>query len=136
MTFIKAYRALGKFHGASAFRTWLTRIGLNHCRDILRVKKSWRFLSLESLIEEGRLVLEVQAEPETPEPLPALTPKMLEALSEGERRVLMLLKERGGRISYEDMARELGLSLDGVKGRLKRARAKLHQRLVEQGKRN
>lgn len=137
VAFIKAYRALGSFHGDSSFRTWLTRIGLNHCRDLLRTRKKRRFLSLEILLEEGRKVPDALIErlPEPPEPLPVLTPEMLGSLSEGERKIVELVRDREGCISYEEIGKELGLSLDGVKGRLKRARAKLHQ-WVEKSARN
>jgi RNA polymerase sigma-70 factor (ECF subfamily) len=137
VAFIKAYRALSSFQGASSFRTWLTRIGLNHCRDVLRVRKKRRFISLESLLEEGKTVPEALVEffPEPPAPMPALTPEMLGALSAGERKIVELVRDREGRISYEEIGRELGLSLDGVKGRLKRARVKLHQ-WVEKSARN
>jgi RNA polymerase sigma-70 factor (ECF subfamily) len=137
VAFIKAYRALGSFHGDSSFRTWLTRIGLNHCRDLLRTRKKRRFLSLEILLAEGRKVPDALIErlPEPPEPLPVLTPEMLGSLSEGERKIVELVRDREGCISYEEIGKELGLSLDGVKGRLKRARAKLHQ-WVEKSARN
>ncbi len=137
VAFIKAYRALGAFKGQSSFRTWLTRIGLNHCRDVLRLKKRRRFLSLERLLEEGQAIPEAlegkTAEPIAP--LPLLTAEMLGTLSEGERKIIELLRDREGRISYEEMGRELGLTLDGVKGRLKRARIKLHQWVEQEGKR-
>ena len=134
VAFIKAYGALGSFKGKASFCTWLTRIGLNHCRDVLRVRKKRRFLSLESLLEEGKRVPEALVEglPEEPEALPALTPEILDSLSGGERKIVELIRDREGRISYEQMARELGLTLNGVKGKLKRARVKL-QRWVKKG---
>lgn len=129
VTFIKAYRALGSFRGASGFRTWLTRIGLNHCRDILRRKKHRFFLSLEGLLEEGVPLPEAAALPdsEIQDQVPRITTEMLGALSAGERSVIELLREGEGKISYEEMGRKLGLTQDGVKGRLKRARVKLRQ---------
>jgi RNA polymerase sigma-70 factor (ECF subfamily) len=136
VAFIKAYHALGSFRGNSSFSTWLTRIGLNHCRDVLRARKKRRFLSLESLLEEGKPVPEalVESLPEPFVPLPALTPEMLGSLSEGERKIVELLRDREGRISYEEIGRKLGLTLDGVKGRLKRARVKLHHWVEKSGK--
>ncbi|HBK81002.1 MAG TPA: hypothetical protein DDZ83_15255, partial [Nitrospinae bacterium] len=34
--FVKAYLALPKFRGDSKFSTWIYRIAINHCRDIIR----------------------------------------------------------------------------------------------------
>ena len=34
--FVRAYRALARFHGGSAFSTWLYRIVVNACRDTYR----------------------------------------------------------------------------------------------------
>ena len=35
-TFLKAYRSLEKFRGEASEKTWLTRIALNICKDMLR----------------------------------------------------------------------------------------------------
>lgn len=35
-TFVKAWRALDAFRGESAEKTWLTRIAVNTCKDMLR----------------------------------------------------------------------------------------------------
>ena len=80
-------------------------------------------------MEKGVSIPEAAALPDTgiQEPLPHITPEMLGTLSEGERAVIDLLREGEGKISYEEMGRKLGLTQDGIKGRLKRARVKLRQ---------
>src|SRR5678809_1805977 len=35
--FLKAYRKLGDFKGQSSIRTWLYRICLNHCQNLLQL---------------------------------------------------------------------------------------------------
>ena len=35
-TFLKAWRAMGKFRGECSEKTWLTRIAVNVCRDMQR----------------------------------------------------------------------------------------------------
>jgi len=124
---IKAYQSLVNFKGNASFRTWITRIGLNHCKDLLRQRKRRHFLSLETMVEEGRPLPESQAgEGEEKHGLPRVTEAMLNTLTEGERDIIHLVGEKYD-MSYEEMGQRLGLSLDGVKGRLKRARIKLRR---------
>jgi RNA polymerase sigma-70 factor (ECF subfamily) len=123
---IKAYRALPGFQGHSSFRTWVVRIGLNHCKDLLRLRRRRKFLSLEILMEQGVPLPQKRTAVEDERELPQVTEKMLETLTEGERDVIRLVEEKYD-MSYEEMGRRLGLSLDGIKGRLKRARIKLRR---------
>ena len=50
--FIKAYRGLGGFRGRAGFSTWLHRIAVNHCRDLLRKRVRERTESWDALREE------------------------------------------------------------------------------------
>lgn len=55
-TFLKAFRALHAFRGEASEKTWLTRIAINVCKDLL--KSRWfrfveRGIRLEDLPEEG-----------------------------------------------------------------------------------
>lgn len=45
-TFMKAYRSLGGFKALSSEKTWLTRIAINCCKNIMR-SKSYRENALE-----------------------------------------------------------------------------------------
>ncbi|MBZ5727072.1 MAG: RNA polymerase sigma factor [Acidobacteriia bacterium] len=38
-TFLKAYRAIGSFHGQSGIGTWLCRIAINVCYDLARKRR-------------------------------------------------------------------------------------------------
>jgi RNA polymerase sigma-70 factor, ECF subfamily len=124
--FIKAYRSLGSFRMGSSFKTWITRIAINHCKDIIRKKRTRQFFSLNSMLETLKSLPEtlISRQPEEPAEVPAIPRGAWETLSEAERAVLGLLKDKPD-ISYEEIARQLGLSLDSVKGKLKRARIKL-----------
>ena len=124
--FIKAYGSLASFRMGSSFKTWITRIAINHCKDVLRKKRQRQFFSLDSILETLRALPEslVSRPAEEPVEAPLIPRGSWDVLSEGERAVLGLIKDRPD-ISYEEISRQLGLSLDSVKGKLKRARIKL-----------
>jgi len=131
--FIKAYQFLGGFQGTSSFLTWATRIAINRCKDILRARKRRRFLSLD-LFTSGEVSHPpelVVAAPLAPPPGLERARKVLEALPEADREILVLCEVE--EMSYEEIAATLGISLDGVKGRLKRARQRVRE-LLDNGK--
>lgn len=124
--FIKAYKALPAFAGQAKFRTWLTRIAVNQCKDRIRQLRRRRMVSLDASLEAGQALPPALVHtPEAPlAPSPAIPLEVLERLSQGEQELLRLL-QADDTLSYDDLGRTLGLSLDSVKGRLKRARQKL-----------
>jgi RNA polymerase sigma-70 factor (ECF subfamily) len=125
LAFIKAHRGLGRFRQGASFRTWLTRIAINQCKDLLRQRRRQRALSLDALLEQGASLPPalVQSAPSPAAPA-ALPPEAAGLLSASERDILALVVDEEG-ISYEALASRLSLSLDAVRGRLKRARQKL-----------
>src|SRR3989338_5779947 len=64
--FIKAYRGLSGFRGGSSFSTWLYRITVNHCRDLLRSGGRGRTESLDALREEEGEPFEARLSTESP----------------------------------------------------------------------
>src|SRR5260221_1570357 len=50
--FLKAYKGLLGFKAEASFLTWLLRIAENHCRDLLRSRKSHVAQSLDALLAE------------------------------------------------------------------------------------
>ena len=129
--FIKAYKGLAGFKGEASFETWLMRIADNHCRDLLRTRKAHRTESLDALLAEKGDALEgLLSRSSGAGDTPAYSSQDLEllgrlfsALPPEDREVLALREVE--MFSYEEIAQKLGLSLDAVKGRLKRARAAL-----------
>jgi RNA polymerase sigma-70 factor (ECF subfamily) len=124
--FLKAHRALGRFSGEASFGTWLHRIAVNHCLDVLRAAARRRSESLDAMLEAdssalGRALSE-------PSPAKALedrdTVARLLARLNPEQRLALTLREAEG-LSYEEIAEAMSCSLDSVKARLKRARAEL-----------
>jgi len=63
-TLIKALRGLKRYDGRAAFRTWLYRITVNTCRDILRRRARQREVALDdvSLASDGPLQAELAQE--------------------------------------------------------------------------
>jgi RNA polymerase sigma-70 factor (ECF subfamily) len=120
--FLKAYRKLGEFRGDSAMRTWLYRIAINHCKNLLQTWHQRNMISnaddsiWESAIassENPLRVLEIKE-------LGQRIQKTLDALPEEYRLLLLLVADE--RLSYEEMATLTGQSSDAIRGKLHRAR--------------
>ena len=51
--FLLAYRKVGSFRGESSLGTWLSRLAMNHCLDVLRSRQARQGQQTDSLDEEG-----------------------------------------------------------------------------------
>ncbi|MEO8203832.1 MAG: RNA polymerase sigma factor RpoE [Betaproteobacteria bacterium] len=133
--FIKAYRALPKFRGDSAFYTWLYRIGINTAKNYLmaagrRAPTSTGVDSEEAeSLEEGEQLRDIN----TPESL-LLSREIgetvnatMEALPE-ELRTAIQLREIEG-MSYEDIAQIMNCPIGTVRSRIFRAREAIAEQL-------
>jgi RNA polymerase sigma-70 factor (ECF subfamily) len=133
--FVKAYFSLKRFDQRAAFSTWLYKITVNECWDLLR-KKKVRPLVYESDLseEQARQVItsaeKVNPGPDISEKIEARenVQKLLEGLDERDR-LMLILKEVEG-YSIEEIAEVLNLNGNTVKVRLFRAR----RRVVSQAK--
>ena len=125
-TFLKAHRALPRFTGDASFGTWLHRIAVNQCLDMLRAAGRRRSDSLDGMLElDANALGRVLSEPS---PAKALedrdTVNRLLARLNPEQRLALTLREADG-LSYEEIAKAMSCSLDSVKARIRRARAEL-----------
>jgi len=127
--FIKAYKYLKQFEGKSSLSTWLYRIAVNHCTDMIRKRARQKTESWDALLERDgekieALFSEAEAAPEqaTDEQTELLT-KLLSHLPEKSRQMLILREVEG--LSYQELAQTLNCTLDSVKARLKRTRKEL-----------
>jgi RNA polymerase sigma-70 factor (ECF subfamily) len=139
--FLKAYRGLKKFKGASRFSTWLYTIASHHCLNHLEARRR-RPLPCprvgdrsdhaeedppavvdrladpapraDVLLERTDLARIIQAE------LATLTP---------EHRIILVLRDIQG-LSYDEISRMLDLELGTVRSRLHRARMEMRSRLI------
>jgi RNA polymerase sigma-70 factor (ECF subfamily) len=125
-TFLRAYRALSSFRGDSAFTTWLTRIAINTSRSRLRRLKLRHIFSLDALREKGSFA-EPVAPPDDPN---AKARELLSTLPEDDREIILLKEVEG--LDYKEIAAVLNLSVEGVRGRLKRARVRLRHEIIKQ----
>jgi len=134
--FIKAYRALGKFRGDSAFYTWLYRIAANAAKNHLVAKG--RRPGADATIEDAEGFDEggMLSESASPEALAmggelaAVVESALNALPD-ELKAALMLREFDG-LSYDDIADVLGCPVGTVRSRIFRAREAVDQRVKEQ----
>ena len=128
--FVKAFFSLKRFDQRSAFSTWLYKITVNECWDMLR-KKKVRPLVYESDLseEQARQVIaseeKVNVGPDVSERLEAREQvnRLLDVLDERDRWMLILKEVEG--FSIEEIAEILGLNSNTVKVRLFRARRRI-----------
>lgn len=129
--FVKAYHALAKFKGNSAFTTWLHRIAVNHCKDLLRGRTRAKTESWDNLIEKNHDQFEAlfasEKDPHLSTENADLVHRALGLLSEGNRIALILREVQG--LTYQEIAEAMKTSVDGVKARLLRARTELEEKL-------
>jgi RNA polymerase sigma-70 factor (ECF subfamily) len=133
-SFIKAYKAMGSFHG-SDFKPWLLRIVTNTCYDYLRAAKRKPTNSLDDELEKGDYNPRFHDPGEGPseyierKELSTLIQWGISQLNDHQRAVIVLVDIQG--LSYEEAAEILNISLGTVKSRLSRARARLRDILQE-----
>jgi RNA polymerase sigma-70 factor (ECF subfamily) len=133
--FVKAYFSLKRFDQRAAFSTWLYKITVNECWDMLRKRKVRPLVYEADLSEEqARQVISSaekgKDEPDISERLEARqrVERLLDGLDERDR-LMLILKEVEG-FSIEEIADVLDLNANTVKVRLFRAR----RRVVGQAK--
>lgn len=122
-TFVKAYRHMDGFRGASSERTWLMRIAINTCKDMHR--QSWfRFVDRSVTPED------------LPEPAAPMTEEQTElwrqvtALPRKYKEVVLLYYDQG--MTMSEVAESLGIPRRTVSDRLKRAREALRMAMEEE----
>jgi len=134
--FVKAYFSLKRFDQRAAFSTWLYKITVNECWDLLRKRKARPLIYEADFSEEqsrqfSATEQEADSGPDTSERM-AMRQRldnMLAQLDERDRAMLVLKEVEG--FSVEEIAETLSLNANTVKVRLFRAR----RRIVEYARR-
>ena len=127
--FIRVYRFLDTFNAESSFSTWLYRITINVCKDMLP-------LELEDE-ENGTFVNEISDSTYDPveiyerAELRQVIRTGIDALPETYKQIILLRDIAG--LSYEEIADTLQIEIGTVKSRLSRARERLRNYLLQSG---
>ncbi len=139
--FIKVYKYIEHFKGDSSFYTWLYRITVNISIDMMRKRGSAKgphFEFDETIANDtteaniGALGTRLGTNPQKSMLRKELAEKIQAALAEvpENHRAILLLREIEG-MSYEDLARTLGIPKGTVMSRLFHARLKVQKILNE-----
>jgi len=133
-TFIKAYKALPKFRGDSAFYTWLYRIGVNTAKNHLAAKgrrPSASDVQVEDaeVYDEGYRLRNIDT-PESQILTSELEKAIYEALNSlsDELRTAFSLREFDG-LSYDEIAEIMECPVGTVRSRIFRARDGIDQQI-------
>ena len=136
--FVKAYFSLKRFDQRAAFSTWLYKITVNECWDMLRKKKVRPLVYEADLSEQQARQVVSSAEkgkevPDISDRLEARqrVERLLDGLEERDR-LMLILKEVEG-FSIEEIAEVLDLNANTVKVRLFRARRRVVSQARAQG---
>ncbi len=134
--FLKAFRKAGSYRPRGRVYTWLYRIAVNHCLNLLRRRRLAQFLSFGEVgggdAEDGELP-EYEPEDSAPDAEQRLedrrrwraTRELIDRLPANQRAVLVLAKFEG--LSYRRIAEVLEISEGAVESRLFRAMQRLRK---------
>src|SRR5215216_5582010 len=127
--FVKAYRALADFKGASKFSTWLYTIVTTTCISFLRKKK----LEIHSLDNEKVLAMAenkdsgMTANTIEQKSKVAMVNNAIAMLNSDDAEIMTLFYK--GEQTLEEIAQVLGIEANAVKVRLHRARTRLKEKM-------
>ena len=134
--FIKAYRALPRFRGDSAFYTWLYRIAINTAKNVLAARgRSPVSYDIDKDSDEASSMESYMKDTATPEAL-AMTDEIRSTVNQAidqlpeDLRTAIVLRELEG-LSYDEIAQAMSCPVGTVRSRIFRAREAIDARLRE-----
>ena len=132
--FIKAYKAIGRFRGDSAFYTWIYRIAINTAKNYLVASKrrppKGDIDATEAEQYEGATGLKEYATPERMLLRDEIKETIAHAIDDlpDDLRTAITLRELEG-LSYEEIAQTMECPIGTVRSRIFRARDAIDTRL-------
>ncbi|MGB0415555.1 MAG: RNA polymerase sigma factor [Coraliomargarita sp.] len=136
-TFIKAFQAIGRFKGKSAFFTWLYRIAINTTMTFLKKQGRRRYINYETINEEAsssEIVEKLTAKNRSEKGV--LVQELQEKLNESlqklspKHRTVVVLHEIEG-LEHAEIAEITKTSVGTVRSRLHYAKQQLQSYLQE-----
>ena len=126
-SFVKAYKAIGRFRGDSAFSTWLYRIAVNTCLNFRAARRLAQEELSETLADPGAPVVERMQEREQSQQVREAVTRLPE-----KQRATLILKVYHD-LTHEEVAGILGSSVGTVKANLFHAVGNLRKMLGAAG---
>ena len=131
---MRAFRALPGFRGQSKFSSWLYRIALNLCRDLMRRQRRTPVVQAPEDVD----LVEMAAAAEPSESIEDLVSRKdlakaverVMALLPEEQRTAIVLKEYHG-LTFQEIAELVGCPLSTVKTRLYQGLTVLRRELAK-----
>jgi RNA polymerase sigma-70 factor (ECF subfamily) len=128
-TFVRAYRGLESFREEATFSTWIYRICVNTCLNLLESRKRFKAQKIESTPAEELPFIESPELDFAEEDLRERILAMIETLPVKYRTVLVLFHVQ--HLAYQEIVEIMQMPMSRVKTHLFRARAMLRERLLE-----
>jgi RNA polymerase sigma-70 factor, ECF subfamily len=125
--FLLAYRKVGSYRGESSLGTWLYRLAMNHCLDVLRSRQTRNSQQTDSIDEESG---------EPPAASPALgavsridLERAIERLPQACRAAFLLHDVEG--FGHQEVGTILGISEGTSKSQVHKARLRIRAYLMQ-----
>jgi RNA polymerase sigma-70 factor (ECF subfamily) len=136
-TFLRAFRALPGFKGDAKFSSWLYRIALNLCRDLIRKERRTPVVPVPEGLDVDQLAERQGHETASVEDLAAraeLSRGVARAMEHlpTQQRTAILLKEYHG-LTFQEIAETMNCPLSTAKTRVYQGLTLLRKHLAEQG---
>ncbi len=125
--FLKVMVKAGGFRPKALVSTWLYRVAVNHCLNVLRRRRLRRWVSLSAAEDDDAMAPPLEPAEERADPHRELDARRrwgvvhraINGLPPSQRAVLVLA--RFEELSYKEIAETLGITLGAVESRLFRA---------------
>ena len=129
-TFVRAHRGLENFRGDATFSTWIYRICVNTCLNLLESRKRFKAQDIDRTPVEDLPFVESPESDFEEEDMQARIFPALEKLPAKYRTVLVLYHIQ--HLAYQEIAGIMQMPMGSVKTHLFRARAMLRERVLRQ----